>query len=321
MANEKAKTTLKQALLGDADKIGLSELRSNVRELFKTSSGYELANAVVERVQRYALETIVEIYEEDEDDDEDVDFDDFSKLDSYYLDQIREIVRDEMVWYISSFISNKHREFFVRAHAQGISTSDAVTELMMSDDTMNRLAQEDAMGGRELRKALIPRVAYLKPGSARWPEKKYGAVWRKAREVHRQRVSDIPLTSKEEQMALLAKHAERTNQLLEKKSFDAKEYQLLTNSLTQTLKNLRELSAVEVPVAENLSPPQLVAVLERLTLALGAPDQKAIAGDAEQLVGVLQKLALALKAPEQKTDGNGTNALPAPNGNDGDNAD
>ena len=122
-------------------------------------------------------------------------------------------------------------------------------------------------------------------------------------------------------MALLAKHAERTNQLLEKKSFDAKEYQLLTNSLTQTLKNLRELSAVEVPVAENLSPPQLVAVLERLTLALGAPDQKAIAGDAEQLVGVLQKLALALKAPEQKTDGNGTNALPAPNGNDGDNAD
>ena len=147
MATGKPKITLKDALLGDAEKIGLSELRSNVRELFKTSSGYELANAVVERVQRYALETIVEIYEEDEDDYEDVDFDDFSKLDSYYLDQIREIVRDEMVWYISSFISNKHREFFVRAHAQGISTSDAATELIMSDDTMNRLAQEDAMGG------------------------------------------------------------------------------------------------------------------------------------------------------------------------------
>ena len=122
-------------------------------------------------------------------------------------------------------------------------------------------------------------------------------------------------------MALLAKHADRTNRILENKSFDAKEYQLLTNSLMQTLKNLRELSAVEVPVTENLSPPQLVAVLERLTLALRAPDQKAIGGDAQQLVGVLEKLALALKAPEQKTDGNGAKALPAPEESEGDNAD
>lgn len=317
MAAEKSKTTLKAALLGDAEKIGLSELRSDVRELFNTTSNRKLASAVVERVQRYALETIVEKYGEDDDED----FDIFSELDSYYLDEIREIVRDEMVWYVSSFISDSHREFFVRAHAQGISTSDAATELMMSDDTMNRLAHEDAMGMQGLRDALIPRVAYLKPGSARWPEKKYGAVWREARESHRQTVSDIPLTSKEEQMALLAKHAERTNRILEKKSFDAKEYQLLTNSLTQTLKNLRELSQVEVPVTENLSPPQLVAVLERLTLALVSPDQKAIGGDAEELVAVLQKLTLALKAPEQKTDGNGAKALPAPNGNGGDKAD
>ena len=244
-----------------------------------------------------------------------------SELDSYYLDKIRDIVRDEMGWYISSFITDTHREFFVRAHAQGISTSDAVTELMWSDDTINRLANKDAMGTQGLRDALIPRVAYLKPGSARWPEKKYGAVWREAREAHRQTVSDIPLTSKEEQMALLAKHAERTNRILEKKSFDAKEYQLLTNSLTQTLKNLRELSAVEVPVAENLSPPQLVAVLERLTLALRAPEQDAIGGDADQLVGVLEKLALALKMPAQKTDGNGANGLPAPTDSDGDNPD
>ncbi len=61
------------------------------------------------------------------------------------------------------------------------------------------------MGTQGLRDALIPRVAYLKPGSARWPEKKYGVVWREAREAYKQTVSDIPLTSKEEQMALLAK--------------------------------------------------------------------------------------------------------------------
>ena len=317
MATEKPKSTLKAALLGDAKKIDPSELRSDVRELIKTLSGYELADAVIGRIQGHALESIVDKYGETEDDD----FDDFSELDPYYLDKMKKIVRDELGWYISSFITDTHREFFVRAHAQGISTSDATTELMWSDDTINRLAHKDAMGTQGLRDALIPRVAYLKPGSARWPEKKYGAVWREAREAHRQRVSDIPLTSKEEQMALLAKHAERTNRILEKKSFDAKEYQLLTNSLTQTLKNLRELSAVEVPVAENLSPPQLVAVLERLTLALRAPDQNAIGGDSVELVGVLQKLALALKMPAQKTDGNGANALPAPTDNDGDNAD
>ena len=317
MAAKKSKTTLKAALLGEVEKINDSELRSDVRELFKTTNGYELANAVVERVQRYARETMVDIHGKRQG----IDFEDFSLLGPTYMDKIRNIIRDELNWYLSSFISDSHREFFVRAHAQGISTSDAATELMMSDDTMNRLAHEDAMGMQGLRDALIPRVAYLKPGSARWPEKKYGAVWREAREAHRQTVSDIPLTSKEEQMALLAKHAERTNRILETKSFDAKEYQLLTNSLTQTLKNLRELSTVEVPVTENLSPPQLVAVLERLTLALRAPDQKAIGGDAQQLVGVLEKLALALKAPGQKTDGNGTNALPAPEESDGDNAD
>ena len=310
MATGKTDTLLQATLLGDIDSEAISEMRLDIEELFASNSGYELADAVVKRVQRYAAG----IYGATE-------HTDFHKMDSDYIGDIRKIIQNELIWYVSSFVSDSHREYFVRAHAQGISTSAAATELMMSDDTMNRLAQQDAMGVQGLRNALIPRVAYLKPGSARWPKKKYGAIWREAREAHRQAVSDIPLTSKEEQMALLAKHAERTNELLEKKSFDAKEYQLLTNSLTQTLKNLRELSAVEVPVTENLSPPQLVAVLERLTLALRAPDQKAISGDVEQFVGVLQKLAFALKAPNQKTDDNGANALPAPNGNDAENPD
>ena len=306
MATEKTKTPLQAALLGDVDQEEIAELRSDIKALFKSSSGYELADAVVERVQRFAAEK----YGVDEEDDAE-------EIAEFDLDEIIEIIQNQLSWYVSSFISDTHREFFVRAHAQGISTSDAVTELMWSDKTMNRLAHKDAMGTQGLRDALIPRVAYLKPGSARWPEKKYGAVWREAREAHRQTVSDIPLTSKEEQMALLAKHAERTNRILEKKSLDAKEYQLLTNSLTQTLKNLRELSAVEVPVKENLSPPQLVAVLERLTLALRAPDQKAIGGDA----GVLEKLTLALKAPNKERAGNGSNALPAPADSDEDNPD
>ena len=55
---------------------------------------------------------------------EDDDFDDFSELDPFYLDKMKRIVRDELGWYVSSFISDLHREFFVRAHAQEISTSE-----------------------------------------------------------------------------------------------------------------------------------------------------------------------------------------------------
>ena len=74
-------------------------------------------------------------------------------------------------------------------------------------------------------------------------------------------------------------------------------------------------------MAKSLSPPQLVAVLERLTLAMRAPDQKVIGGEAEELVGILERIALALKAPEREPAGNGANALSAPVDSDGDNSD
>ena len=166
---------------------------------------------------------------------------------------------------------------------------------MLKDQTINRLAQEDAMGGKELKESLILLMAYLKPGTARWPEKKYGAVWHEAREAHVQDMRNIPLTSKAEQVALLAKHAERIDRQLENKTHEAKDFQLLTKSLTQTFESLRKLSAIEEKVPESVSGPQLVGVLERLTLAL--------------------------RAPEQKTDDNGADVLSAPTDSAGNNPD
>ena len=132
---------------------------------------------------------------------------------------------------------------------------------------------------------LIHRLAYLKPGSARWPEKKYGSVWREAREQYKQVVSDIPFTSQVEQVALLAKNADRINEALEKGDHSVKDMQMLTNSLVKTVESLRKVSAIdEQPMPANLSaPPQLVGVLERLTLALRAPEQKAIGSEAKAL--------------------------------------
>lgn len=65
---------------------------------------------------------------------------------------------------------------------------------------------------------------------------------------------------------------------------------------------------VEEEAPANLSAPQLVAVLERLTLALDAPEQLALSGDTDALVSVLEQLTLALKTSDQKALGEGAAA-------------
>ena len=310
MSRQNSKISLQDALQGYFPKRGIAELDSDLEGLFDALSGCELAEAVIERVQRYARDTVPG--------DEDMD-DDFGWLELYGTDELREVIRDELRQYISSFISDRHREFIVRCHARGLSTSDAVWELMKTDDTMNRLAQKDAMGGSALREMLVHRLAYLKPGSARWPEKKYGSVWREEQEEYRQALSDLPFTSQVEQVALLAKLAERINDELDNKVHSVKDLQSLTHSLAKTVESLWKLSVVdEQQIPVNLSAPQLVGVLERLTLALTVPGQTAIGGEAAALVSVLERLTLALKAPEQPANGNETKALP---GEEGDNDD
>ena len=95
--------------------------------------------------------------------------------------------------------------------------------------------------------------------------------------------------------------------------------QLLFDSLTKTLLTLQKLSKVDekqIPVHLSaplkLSAPQLVGVLERITLALKSPQQQIDGSEAEELVGVLEQLTLALKVPAQQTEGNETKALPPP---------
>ena len=67
---------------------------------------------------------------------------------------------------------------------------------------------------------------------------------------------------------------------------------------------MRKLSAVERWKSANLYGAQLVAVLERLTLALKSPEQQEIGSEAEQFAGVLEGVTRALKATGQKTGGN-----------------
>lgn len=294
MSRKKGKTSLQGVLRGnvDASKQEHIALDSDLKELFNALSGRELADAVIVRVQRYAVEK----------DGLSID-DDFEDIDGYELDRIRETIRDKLMYQVSKFISDDHRLFAIRGHAQGLSTTDVVERLIFSDAVMHRLAQADAVGVDIMRKVLVHRLSYLKPGTARWPEQKYGSVWREAREKHKEAIRDIALTSPVEQVALLAKHAERINYVLNSEDNDVKELHLLTNALTRTVESLKKVSAVEDRSSVSLSGPQLVAVLERLTLALDAPEQLALDGGTDAVVSALEKLVIALKGSGQKAIG------------------
>ena len=307
---KKPRTSLRSALLGNPAKEGQAELYSEIETLFETLNGYDLADAVIARVQRFAVESLGM--------NVDGDFEEMSEDETYAVQQI---IRKELGRYISPFILDEHREFVVRAHARGSSTSVAVMELMSTDTTISRLAFKDAMGFDELREDLILRMSYLKPGTARWPQKKYGAVWREAREEYRQAISDIPLTSPVEHIALLSKLAEKIIVKLEKVRNDVKEFQILSNMLHETLERIRKLTGFEELTLTGLSAPDLLALSRLAKLMFAARDKKAIAGETAELIGELEWLRLALNAPEEKTDGNGTKALPAPDSSGGENAD
>ena len=301
MERQNQNISLQNALRGYFPEKDPTELDSDLERLFDTLSGDELVDPVIERVQRHAVEACGKKMHRD-----------FRHLAPFDIEAIKRVIHEELKEYISSFISDEHREFIVRCHARGLSTSDAIVELIRTDYVMNRLADEDAMGVKRLQKMLIRRLAYLKPGAVRWPKKKYGQVWREEREQYKRAMNDIPFTSQVEQVALLAKQADRISRELENETHSLEDLELLTTLLVKVMESLRKVSLIEAPMPVDLSGPQLVAVLERLTLALKAPEEKA------ELVGMLEQLVLTLKAPELEADGSETKALPAGTEGDGD---
>lgn len=306
MTVENANTPRKKSPLEEFISEITLEARSDLKHLFETLKGDELLEAVIERLQRYAIDGLH--------DSERANFRKYKQ--PHMLGTISESVAEELTGWLSHFISDAHRAFIVRCHARGLSTAEAVSTLVQEDKTLSRLAEPDVMGTSTLRRALVTRLAYLKPGTARWPENKYGALWREAREQHKRDIRDSPFTSPMEQSALLAKHVDYINELLYDKNHPVNDVQSLTDSLIKTVEALQKLSAVEQQVPPNDSRTQLVAVLERLTLALDTPEQCAIGGDTEPLVEILERLTGALKSSDHKAITDKTESMPTDNGHD-----
>ncbi|MDE0014827.1 MAG: hypothetical protein OXU51_01485 [Candidatus Poribacteria bacterium] len=266
------------------------ELRVNLNQLFTTLEGNELVEAVISSTQDFIATELCDITT-----DEDID-----NLDYDEIEGMQETIQNELTEVIARFISDEHREAVVRYHARGLSTTEAVETLITENSIMNRLAQRDALGEKKIKELLIPRLAYLKPGTTRWPEKKYGSVWREERQQYIQEISNTSFSTPAERIALLAKHAARVNYTLDNKEHSVNDLQSLTQSLTKTVESLEKLSPTDQQASMNLSTPQLPSVLERFTVALEAFQQIVYSGDPDAIVEIMEKFTLAMQPPSQQ---------------------
>ena len=102
MAEKKPNTSLQNALQDRVMGKGHPELRSDIKKLLDTLDGEERVEAVIERVQRYAVEatgkTVETLY---------------LPMSQELADVIKRITRQELARYASSFISDAHRELVV----------------------------------------------------------------------------------------------------------------------------------------------------------------------------------------------------------------
>ena len=265
-----------------------ANLHANLNELFTTLQGDELIETAIRSTQNFIAEEWVGTADTNLD-----------GIDRETIDEIKKDIRRELSEGIARFISDEHREVIVRCHARGLSTAEAASALIHEDSVMKRLAQPDAIGEKKLKVLLISRLAYLKPGTARWPEKKYGAVWREARQQYIQEINNTPFSTPAERIALLANHAERVNHTLNNKEHSVNDLQSLTDTLTKTLESLEKLSPTDQQASMNLSTPQLPSILERFTVALEAFQQIASSGDPNAIVQVMEKFTLAMQPSSQ----------------------
>lgn len=280
--------TLRNQLVAENDGTKKYTLHSDIKRLADFGTPEGNLDEIIKRVQDYAIkitgaDDLVEAKE---------------PIDKDMVEKTREIIREELKLWISYFILDEHREAVVRYHARGFSTSQAITNLMIEDEMMFRLSHENTMGQQGLRDILVPRMAYLKPGNPRWPEKKYGDIWRETRIQNKKELTDMPFTSAIEQITLLAKHVQRIHLALESNELPAKDIPAFTNALTKSLETIQKLSIVDQQM--NFSTHKLTAIMEQLTYALVSSGKIPASGDTDVLIGAMEKLVLSLKPPEDE---------------------
>ena len=271
------------------DPLKKRKLHKNIEHLVNTKGSDEVVNDVVEAVKEYAFNDVKA----------DKDIKSIDEMDKDMKKEYQKIVSEELIKHIYRFFPMKFRESIVEYHSHGLTTSDAITYLIENNDTLFRLAQNDAIGMQKMRRFLIPRVSYLKPGHPLWPESKYGDLWRHGRYYKKCVINDLPFTNANEQVGVLINHIARLNSAMENSEFSVKELSVLTSALTKTLETIQKLTINEQQMMD-FSTEKLTIFIERISNALGPSGKIPENTDTRSLVEALEKLTQALRVPKEQ---------------------
>lgn len=264
-----------------------SALDSDLDTLFSEQSGVALVESVIARVQKFAAA----YFEQSADD--------LENLEGGHWDDIQAVIIGRLLQRLLDFITDEHRIFIVRCHARSLSTTEAVRELIRTFPVLHRLGDGDAIGETFLVERLVHRLSYLKPGTSRWPEHKYGDVWRMERVLYQQELVNTPLSTPVEQVALLANIGLQLRDKIASGDYESKELPALINAITRIEASLTK-NTTRVLASPDMSDAQLITVLEKYTLSLASPNPLVFGDNTAKLVPVLEKMLRVLKNNPQQ---------------------
>ena len=225
-------TTAIKAMLFEDKVQNLKELPYIITKLLEVQFPYTNIDKFVTAVQEYTITNILSIF----------DIETIDESDEETIKIIQNLVRDILTKYITKFIEDEIRKRVVQYHAQGCTTTEVANNLIDEHPAMQRLAKDDAIGIQKLRRLLVQRLAYLKPGHPSWPEEKYGSLWREARSRKIEETTNLTLTNSAEQVSVLVDNVKQMQIALEKEDITARDIYLITNSITKTIQALNKIT-------------------------------------------------------------------------------
>ncbi|MCG9126615.1 hypothetical protein JT359_03335 [Candidatus Poribacteria bacterium] len=234
MSTEEHTTDLKIMLF--EDKIQeLKKIPYEIEKMFQIQYPYRIVDKFVSAVQEYVISSILSLLK----------IDTIDESDEETIQLIQNLICDILTKNIAKFICNEIRKRVVQYHAMGCTTTEIVNILIEDHPAMRRLAKEDALGIQKLRRLLVQRLAYLKPGHPRWPEEKFGELWRRIRDEKNKDSKDIPLSTTGEQVNILVENVRKMQTALEKEDITPREIYLISNSITKTIQTLNKIKLSE----------------------------------------------------------------------------
>lgn len=172
---------------------------------------------------------------------------------------------------LTKCITDDLRRLVIRYHACGVSTTDTVVGIISDQSYSNItpfyfLKYDDVCGSQNVKKFLVSRLSYLKPSHPRWPQKKFGELWRSERENYIDTIKEIPLTHPQERLQKLSNHYADL-EVLYKTAENATDKERYHKCM------MRTLAGIEVMTREPIHKPQPRSLTkEQSTIALSKPN-------------------------------------------------